>query len=61
MGIRHNKRNQKLGAYWGNPANLYWITNGEGVQLFTRADSRKAAMQEIEKKHPEIQWKRNYK
>lgn len=44
------------GAYWGAPANVYCCTNGEGLQIFTRADSRKEAKAEFKKRCPAIHW-----
>lgn len=43
-------------AYWGSPANLFCATNGEGLQQFTRASSRKEAKAAFKKDHPEIAW-----
>lgn len=44
------------GAYWGSPANVYCCTNGDGVQLFNRAASRKVAKAFFQQNHPQIQW-----
>lgn len=44
------------GAYWGGPADLYCATNGEGVQVFMRADSRRMAKGMFKNTYPQIKW-----